>query len=185
MLIPASAAEISEDVSRETSVVLSESETELETESESDSQLIQPFANIDPDYGIGTSYLDLFAGAVSKLPYGTHYVYYRESRYEYCLAYSEDLSLDGRVFTAPSATVITYDTQSSSYLGQATWTSSFEQSYYLDAGNYVVYSDLGMYPVLYDRGVVDYAQVTAVILCSFGVFYLLFRLRRAICQRFI
>lgn len=177
MTLPASAAE-NEDVQLTEEVQVSEV-PELQA------PLVEPYANIDPDYGVGTSYLDLFAGAVSKLPYGTHYVYYRESRYEYCLAYSEDLALDGRVFTAPSATVITYDTQSSSYIGQATWTSSYEQSYYLDAGNYVVYSDLGMYPVLYDRGVVDYAKVTAVILCSFGLFYLLFRLRRAICQRFV
>ena len=175
-------AQESDNVSRETPVVLSESESE--SESESDSEMIQPYANIDPDYGVGSSFLDLFAGAISKLPYGTHYVYYRENRYEYCLAYSADLALDGRVFTAPSATVITYDIRSSSY-GQPTWTSSYEQSYYLDAGNYVVYSDLGMYPILYDRGVVDYAKVTAVILCSFGLFYLFLRLRRAICQRFL
>ena len=176
MTPPASAAE-NEDVQLTEEVQVSEA-PELQA------PVVEPYADIDPDYGVGSSFLDLFAGAISKLPYGTHYVYYRESRYEYCLAYSADLALDGRVFTAPSATVITYDIRSSSY-GQPTWTSSFEQNYFLDAGNYVVYSDLGMYPILYDRGVVDYEKVTAVILCSFGLFYLLFRLRRAICQRLI
>lgn len=150
-----------------------------------DSQVV-PYANIDPDYGVGTSYLDLFAGAVSKLSYGTHYVYYRENRYQYCLAYSSEMVLSGSVFTAPSATVVTYNTQSgSSYYEQPTWSSTTESNYRLDAGDYVVYSDLGMYPILYDTGVRDYAKTACVMLASFGIFALLLRLRRAICQRFL
>ena len=118
-----------------------------------------PYADISPSYGVGTTYVDIFAGLAAKLDYGVHYVYYRESQYEYCFAYSAEMLLDGTVFTAPSVSLVTYDTRRGTYQDQPTYTVSTQSNFRLDTDNYLVWSDLGDYPELYDREVRDYAQL--------------------------
>ena len=142
-----------------------------------------PYANITPSYGVGTSYNSLFSGVVSGLPYGVHYVYYRDGRYDWCLAYSGDLALSGSVFTAPSVTMVTYNTDTD-YQDQPSYSVSTESDFRLSAGDYLVYSDLGSYPDLYSREGDFYAQLISFILCSFGLFYLFLRLRNAVGRRF-
>lgn len=141
-----------------------------------------PYVSILPSYGVGTSYNSLFSGVVSGLPYGVHYVYYRAGRYDWCLAYSSELELSGSTFTSPSVTLVTYDTESD-YQDQPTYVVSTESDFSLSAGNYLVYSDLGSYPDLYSREGDHYAQLISFILCSFGLFYLMVRLRRAVGLR--
>ena len=142
-----------------------------------------PYASITPSYGVGTSYNSLFSGVVSGLPYGVHYVYYRDGRYDWCLAYSSELVLSGSVFTAPSVTLVTYNTDAN-YQDQPTYAVSTESDFRLSAGDYLVYSDLGSYPDLYSREGDFYAQLISFILCSFGLFYLFLRLRNAVGRRF-
>ena len=142
-----------------------------------------PYASITPSYGVGTSYNSLFSGVVSGLPYGVHYVYYRDGRYDWCLAYSSELVLSGSVFTAPSVTLVTYSTDTN-YQDQPTYAVSTESDFRLSAGDYLVYSDLGSYPDLYSREGDFYAQLISFILCSFGLFYLFLRLRNAVGRRF-
>lgn len=142
-----------------------------------------PYASITPSYGVGTSYNSLFSGVVSGLPYGVHYVYYRDGRYDWCLAYSGDLALSGSVFTAPSVTMVTYNTDTD-YQDQPSYSVSTESDFRLSAGDYLVYSDLGSYPDLYSREGDFYAQLISFILCSFGLFYLFLRLRNAVGRRF-
>lgn len=147
----------------------------------SDAGGILPLADIQDGYGVGTSNTAIFGGVVSKLPYGVHYVYYREGQYRYCLAYADSLELSGSEFTAPSATVVSYTT-GSSYQGQATWNVSTESNFTLDAENYLVWSDLGDYPELTERREGDYAQLACVMLASFGLYYLFRSLWRSICR---
>lgn len=132
-------------------------------------------ASINNSYGVGTSNISIFGPIASKLPYGVHYVYWRESQYVYKLAYSADLIFEGGRFSADQVTVISY-TSSSGYQSQATFTTNTESSFRLDPDDYLVWSDLGDYPTLYERGVVDYAQLSCVILASFGLFALWDRL---------
>ena len=142
-------------------------------------------ADIDPQYGVGTSNLTLFSGIAEKLPYGTHYVYWRESQYEYCLFYSESLQLSDGLFTAPEGgTEVTYTT-AAGYQSQATYTTTQYDMWSLDPGYYLVYSDLGDYPTLYERGERDYAELACVILCSIVLYYLWHHLWADIRQRFV
>ncbi len=145
---------------------------------------IEPLADISPGYGVGTTNLSIFQGVAKKLPYGVHYVYYRESQYEYCLAYSRDLSLAGSRFTAPTATVVTYYT----YTGgnsQPSFSVAEQSGFSLSAGSYLVWSDLGDYPSLYERGPEDYAKLTCVMLAAMQLFYLWCSLYTSIRQRYI
>lgn len=149
-----------------------------------DEPAIVPLADIDSGYGVGTSNVSIFERIAQKLPYGTHYVYFRQSQYEYVLAYSPDLILQGTAFSAPSVTLLTYST-ASGYTSQASFVESTDTSFWLEAGEYLVYSDLGNYPTLYERGGEDYAKTACIILCSFGLFYLMLNVRNSIRQRYI
>lgn len=141
----------------------------------SDTELILPAAEITDGYGVGTSNINIFGPIASKLPYGVHYVYWRESQYVYRLAYSDELIYENGEFSADEVTVISYTT-SSGYQSQATFSTGTETDFSLDPESYLVWSDLGDYPTLYERGEVDYAQLTCIILASFGLFMLFERL---------
>lgn len=103
--------------------------------------------SITPSYGVGTSNISLFAGVVSKLPYGDHYVYWRSGQYTYMLAHGRGLVYEGGRFSAPEVQFVQYYT----YTGgstQATYSQSTDSNFTLSPGNYLVYSDLGDYPEL-------------------------------------
>lgn len=143
---------------------------------------IAPLAAITSNYGVGTSNINIFGPVASKLPYGVHYVYWRDGQYTYRLAYGDDLVLSGSRFTAPEVTVVTYQTNTGTST-QAYFTSVYESNFSLSAGSYLVWSDLGDYPTLYEREVRDYAETACIILCSFGVFYLMRRIWLGFCGR--
>jgi len=149
-----------------------------------DSLGIELFGAIVNNYGVGTSYIQIFGGVASKLPYGTHYVYWRENQYEYKMAYSDSLILTGNRFSGTNVTVITYNTYTTSTT-QATYYTATETNFSLFAGSYLVWSDLGNYPELYARGVMDYEKLTCIILASFGLYYCFRGLWHSIRQRYI
>lgn len=133
---------------------------ELDVPAEDGEEGIVTYAghSISGQYGVGTSQISIFEGLVSKLPYGVHYVYWRDGQYNYRLAYGEELELTGTMFRADAVSLVTYNSYSSSGT-QATYTSSSESNFSLSAGSYMVWSDLGHYPDLYTgRGARDYAH---------------------------
>lgn len=104
----------------------------------------QPYSSYDAYYGtISSSYLEYMRGYLSKLPPGAHYVASRVGQYDYVFAYGEGLSYDGSVFSGP-AQVVRWNTYNN-----GTFTSSFDGSFRLSPGAFLVYSDLsGRYPSL-------------------------------------
>ncbi len=127
-------------------------------------------SSLNGDYNVGTSNVTLFDGVASKLPYGTHYVYWRDGQYRYIMAYG-DVTLSGTTFTGTDCTVVRYET-TNGYNSTYTWDVTEGESLTLRANGYMVYSDLGGYPELTDNGGKYYAQATLVGLCSFGLFTL-------------
>lgn len=97
-------------------------------------------------YGVGVSNLEIFDRVAAKLPLGVDYVYYRDSQYEYCFVYG-DLSYNGSSFTGSNCTKITYYTYSGGSQ-QPIFSSSNVGSFSLNVGNWLVYSNLGDYPML-------------------------------------
>lgn len=140
--------------------------------------------SINPEYGVGTSNVTIFKGLAEDLPYGFHYVYWRNGRYEYCLAYGDTLTLSGTYFSGQNCTVVSYTTNTGTDR-QAVWDSSTVSNFSLDASNYLVWSDLGDYPTLYARGGVDYAKTACIILCSFALYYLFHHMWGDIRQRYL
>lgn len=139
--------------------------------------------SISGNYGVGTSNVAIFEGVVSKLPYGVHYVYWRDGQYAYHLAYGRELTLTGNRFSAPQVQMVTYSTYYGGG-GQASFTSSTDNNFSLNAGNYLVWSDLGDYPQLETgKGMRDYAKAACVGLAVFGLYHLFRSFSRSIRGR--
>lgn len=128
----------------------------------------------NPEYGVGTSYTEIFAGLARKLPYGVNYVYWREDRYTYVFAYGRGLELVGTAFRADSVDIVTYNTNSG-YDRQASYVHSSESNFSLSAHDYLVWSNLGHYPTLED-GRDTVAETTLFVVVGYGIYYLLSRI---------
>lgn len=177
----------SDDVSRETEgvpvQVIDDVSRETIDEGSEDSVLLDeggsleflpetsPWAAINGDYSVGTSHIAIFSGVVSGLPLGVNYVYWRESRYEYCLAYGHDLALSGTTFSGSDVSIVTYDTYAPDGQ-QSTFTSRVEPNFTLNAHSWLVWSNLGDYPRL-ERRYERYEGITCLMLCIAAVFSIL------------
>lgn len=104
----------------------------------------QPYSSYDTYYGsISSTYLEYMRGYLSKLPSNAHYVASRVGQYDYVFAYGEALSYNGSVFSG-AAQVVRWNTYNN-----GSFTSSFDGSFRLNPGSYLVYSDLSdKYPSL-------------------------------------
>lgn len=133
---------------------------------------ISPY--IVQQYGIGTTNLEIFDRIAAKLPLGVDYVFFRDNQYLYSLVYG-DLSLSGTSFSGKNCTRIDYYT----YTGgnqQATFSVSSVASFSLSAGSYLVYSNLGEYPILGGaQGALRYKILDYAVIGILSVFLLLWR----------
>lgn len=131
------------------------------------------------DSNLGTTNLTIFEGVVEKVPFGHHYVYWRDSEYRYCLAVGP-LVVSGSIFSSTEpVTVYTYERHYVSGDSYYSWSVSTDSAFSLSCGDRLVYSDIGGYPAISGREVNKYDAVTAY--CAVGVvlFALFDRLRRS------
>lgn len=131
------------------------------------------------DYNLGTTNLTIFEGVVEKVPFGQHYVYWRDSEYRYCLAVGP-LTVSGTTFSSSEpVTVYSYERHYTSGDSYYSWSVSTDNVFSLSCGSRLVYSDIGDYPSIAGKEVSRYDAVTAY--CAVGVvlFTLFDRLRRA------
>lgn len=128
-------------------------------------------------YGVGTQNLEIFDRIVAKLPLGVDYVYYRDSQYNYCLAYG-NLSYNNSYFSGRNVTRINYNTYTGSSQ-QPTFTVSIVSSFNLPVSNWLVYSNLGDYPSLGGaQGGYRYTVLTQAFMLLFTMFYILWGISR-------
>lgn len=144
--------------------------------------LIAPLSNYDQSsqYPVGTQNISIFSGLVSKVPWGQHYVYWRDGQYSYRFAYG-DIELTGTTFRG-DVTIVTY-AQTGGSGSYYTWSTVKDNSFTLSAGNRLVYSDLGDYPGLSDREVIRSVETLSLVATGSILFVLLDRLRRSCFRR--
>ena len=131
------------------------------------------------DYNLGTTNLAIFEGVVEKVPFGHHYVYWRDSEYRYCLAVGP-LTVSGSTFSsAEPVTVYTYERHYTSGDSYYSWEVRTDNSFSLTCGSRLVYSDIGHYPTIAGKEVSRYDAVTASCAVGFVLFALFDRLRRS------
>lgn len=102
---------------------------------------------------IPTNVYDYFRDITATLPWGSKYVFFRQDQYNYVLAYSNDLALNGSTFTSNSVSIVRYN----SYSTQSNYgiTRTTDNNFRVTAGQAFVYSNLGIYPRLFE-GVTHY-----------------------------
>lgn len=130
------------------------------------------------DYNLGATNLAIFEGLVEKVPFGHHYVYWRDSEYRYCFAVGP-LAVSGTNFTASDPVIVYTYERSTSGGSYYSWRVRTDDAFSLSCGSCLVYSDIGNYPTIAGKEVSRYDAVTAY--CAVGVvlFALFDRLRRS------
>lgn len=153
--------------------------TGLEQDVESLSSEVAALSAVVSNNNLGTTNLSIFEGVVEKVPFGQHYVYWRDGEYRYCLAVGP-LTVSGTTFSsAEPVTVYTYERTYSSGDSYYTWSARTDDTFALSCGSRLVYSDIGDYPAITGRGVNKYDAVTAYFAVGFVLFALFDRLRRS------
>lgn len=186
-----------ESVSRETVVPADENNAELPVQSDSVQALENKVTGLEEDvntlslevaalsatvsdYNLGTTNLAIFEGLVEKVPFGHHYVYWRDTEDRYCFAVGA-LTVSGNTFSSSErVTVYAYERHYSSGSGSYyTWSVSTDDVFSLSCGSRLVYSDIGDYPTIAGKEVSKYDAVTAYCAVGAVLFALFDRLRRS------
>lgn len=124
------------------------------------------------DGTISSTYIDY----ASKIPIGLgdEYVFFRDGQYSYTLLVG-DLLYSGGVFTLEGEgrqyTIEAVTTGSYSSTTYYTYSTSYVSSFTLNTNNRLVFSSLGDFPTLYERGVI-YEEITLFIFAVGFVCYL-------------
>lgn len=126
---------------------------------------------------INTTYLDYFRDIVSGIGFNDNYVAFRSSQYSYTIVVG-DLNFNEGNFTlnSPCKEYVFYIEQSgynSIYKYYVNDITTFD----LQSNSNIIYSDLGYYPQLVERGA-KYEILTSVLLCIFGLCIIIYRIFR-------
>ena len=105
------------------------------------------------DGNISTTYTAIFEDIASKLKLTDDYVFYRSGQYEYKM-YTGELRISGTTISGSGLKSYTITTGTGSYNQNNTYQYSVQenQSLTLNCGDDLVYSNLGDYPNLIERG---------------------------------
>lgn len=124
--------------------------------------------SIYTDGNISSTYTTIMEDILQNTKITDDYVYFRDGQYSYTLI-TGDLDYNGGVFTGSKVERYTITTSTQSY-NQSIYRISHtnDTNFRLDASDYLVYSNLGYYPTLIERGYIyDYA--TLLLLCVGGL----------------
>lgn len=110
-------------------------------------------AEVYPDGNISSSYTTYFQDILNGLPADTTYVYYRSGQYTYAMVVG-NLALSNNVISSSEpVTIYEISTNSgSSYNSVYRYYVRSESNFSLNIGSSLVYTNLGDYPVLEERG---------------------------------
>lgn len=132
---------------------------------------------------LSSTYTTYFRDIMAGIEPNQKYVAYRSGQYSYTLAVG-DLSISGTTISSiDTVTLYVYQSTSSGYSSTYTYDVSTVSDFSLDIGNYIVYSNLGNYPILEERGVIyEYTTLYIAIiigLCMFirSIFSFTYRIR--------
>lgn len=133
----------------------------------------------DGDTNLGTTNKGIFEGLAYKVPFGQHYVYWRDSQYAYNFAFG-DISFENGVFYGnDTITICSYETTSSGYNTRYIWDSWSDPNFTLSVGDSLVYSDLGNFPDLINRREVQYIAIVSYSVIAIIIWSLFSNLRKA------
>lgn len=102
---------------------------------------------------ISNTYTTIFRDIVNGLDINEHYVFYRSGDYEYKMIVG-DIKYENNVFTSTECEEYTLSYTQSGYGSSSIYTYRVNtlMNFTLSPLTYLVYSDLGKYPTLHERG---------------------------------
>lgn len=110
------------------------------------------------------TYIQYFRDIISGIGFDQHYVALRSGQYEYVLAVG-DIQYGNDIFTSAETVELHTITLSSGYNSSTVYSYREIDSLYISTNNQIIYSDLGHFPQLVERGA-KYEMFTAVLLCT-------------------
>lgn len=122
---------------------------------------------------LSTTYVTYFRDIVSGIGFNENYVAFRSDQYTYILVVGV-LEYNNGIITlvGESAKEYKYYAETTSgYNSQYRYSVGTLNDFSVDTSNYIIYSDVGDYPQLIERGA-KIESITAIILCIFIVMYI-------------
>ena len=124
---------------------------------------------------ISSTYITYFKDTISGIGFSENYVAFRSGQNEYVLIVGK-LSLSNNIITSDGVVKqYRYYNDGSNYNTQTRYEVNELNSFSVNIGNYIIYTDLGDYPELIERGA-KYEMLSVLLLCVFGICYIIKRI---------
>lgn len=129
------------------------------------------------------TYITYFRDMLTKFSASSDYVAFRSGQYEYMLVIG-DLDDTGAAIRATGTVDICTISTNSNYGASYAMSFRTEDGFFLDPGDEIIYSNLGSYPSLEERGdLTDYATLCIIACCAVCcLFRGLFEWRNGFCR---
>lgn len=115
------------------------------------------------------TYIQYFKDTLTKIPLGDHYVAFRSGQYSYTMVVG-DIAFNNGVFSSTDTCAVFTIESDNSYNGYYSYSQSDIANFQLNAGDKILYSDLGHYPDLEERGQ-KYEILTTILIVVVCVGY--------------
>lgn len=126
---------------------------------------------------LSNTYVTYFADVLNSLKPDVDYVIYRSGQYDYSMCVG-NLEFNNNTFTsADTVTIYNISTNNSSYNNYYQYSVSDRNNYSLNCSNTLVYSNLGNYPNVQERGSY-YEEVTIILLSVILLFNIIWKIFR-------
>lgn len=112
---------------------------------------------------ISSTYLQYFRDIVSGIGFNDNYIAYRSGQYDYTMVVGK-FDYDGNTFRLDGDGTRYTITNSNNYNSYYSYSVSTIENLSLTVGDKIIYSDMGLYPQLVDRGA-KYETLTTYLLC--------------------
>lgn len=112
---------------------------------------------------ISSTYLTYYRDILSGIPFNDNYVAFRDGQYSYIMVVG-DLECNNNVITLNGeGTAYRFTTTTNNYNSQYRYYVEDISTFSVDTNNYIVYSDVGEYPQLMERGA-KYEVLTTIVI---------------------
>lgn len=115
------------------------------------------------------TYIQYYRDILSGIPITKNYVVFRSGQNQYVMVVGDLVHNNGLFTSDAECSVYTMET-SGNYNSYYSYNIDTIDSFYLDAGDKIIYSDLGTYPQLEERGA-KYEILTAILIVAVCVGY--------------
>lgn len=113
---------------------------------------------------LSTTYITYFKDILSGVEFNANYVAFRSGQYSYTMVVGDIEYENGVFLLVGDGKEYEFSTTSSGYNSQYNYYVNDITEFSVNAGNSIIYSDVGNYPQLIERGA-KYEMFTAVLLC--------------------